>query len=108
MSFVVATQEAFAAASKDLTAIGSAINTARGAAARSTTQVGAAARDEVSAATCVVDTTAALFADLIADPIPGRSCATVAKASGFTDTKDDTCNSNRLAKHVVPAQELPR
>ena len=48
MSYVVASPEAFAAASQDLTSIGSAVRAA--AAAGPTTQVVAAAQDEVSTA----------------------------------------------------------
>ena len=50
MSFVVATPEALAAASRNLTGIGAAITKAHAAAAAPTTSVVAAARDEVSAA----------------------------------------------------------
>ena len=50
MSFVFASPDAVTAAAGDLTTIGSAINAANAAAARSTTQIVAAARDEVSAA----------------------------------------------------------
>src|ERR1700704_3225661 len=49
-SYLIATPEAFAAASSDLTGIGSAIRAANAAAAGSTTQVLAAAGDEVSGA----------------------------------------------------------
>jgi len=49
-SFVVATPDAFAAASENLTGIGSAITQAHAAAAASTSQVLPAAEDEVSAA----------------------------------------------------------
>ena len=50
MSYVFASPELIAAASGDLTGIGSAIREANAAAAGSTTQVVAAAQDEVSAA----------------------------------------------------------
>src|SRR5882757_8243337 len=49
-SFVIASPEALAAASQDLTGIGSAIRAANTAAAASTTSLAVAAQDEVSAA----------------------------------------------------------
>jgi hypothetical protein len=50
MSYVFASPDGIAAAAGDLTTIGSTINVANAAAARSTTQIVAAAQDEVSAA----------------------------------------------------------
>ena len=54
MSYVVAAPESLAAASQNLSSIGSAINEAHAAAAVSTTTVVAAAQDEVSAAIAAV------------------------------------------------------
>ena len=50
MSFVIALPDVLVTAASDLSGIGSAIRSARAAAAGSTTQVAAAAGDEVSAA----------------------------------------------------------
>jgi hypothetical protein len=46
-----------------------------------------------AAATCVVEAAAAVLADLIADPMPVKSCAAALNASGEADTKDDNCGS---------------
>jgi hypothetical protein len=49
----------------------------------------------------VVVIAAAALADLIADPIPVKSCEAATKLCGERDTKDDTCGSYQDTPHTI-------
>ena len=115
-SFVFASPEAFATAAQDLTAIGSAIESAHRATALSTTQVAAAAQDEVSAAIATVFSgyaqgyhtlagQAAAFHDQFVDTLAGNAGAYAATEAANAARTAPTDVARTLRTDVVATEQ---